>query len=674
MSDEEQGAEISKNAAYLVVRDGHTWRDVYRLIPGQVTTVGRAPTNRVVVRDEICSRNHCEVFLSGDSWTIRDRDSRNGTLVDQHKIEGDFPLAPGQVIGIGNSELGFTYDLSQPFPEFEERDELESDTETTTDFTIDEETGEPAILHRKQQSRYRRPDRTAARDHTSKVLGTLFRLAMDMAGMRDSRKLCELILNSLFEETQIDIGAVLLLPSKKLEDPQPEELRLVAYRSKGDMPYQRVSDYLSRLVIKEREAVLAQDVESDDQLGQRESLGEIQVTSVICCPLRFEDRVLGLIHLYSRDPDNPLEERDLEFTIAVADKAATEIQNLREKESLAKGLARARDANDNLRRQLELNSELIGDSESMQGLRDTIARIAPSPATVLIRGESGVGKELVARAIHFNSDRNEGPFVCMNCAALSESLLESELFGHEKGSFTGAVERKAGKFEQANKGTLFLDEVGEMGPSIQAKFLRALEGHSFERVGGRTPVQVDVRVVAATNRDLESDVEAGEFRKDLYFRLHVVQITVPSLRDHASDIPILANYFLDRFVQKTGRNVRFTQDALDVLARHSWPGNIRELQNTVERTLILALNDVVSADDIQMSALGGSLDSVSGPKSSAAYREISLEDLEQEHILATLDWTKWNKSKASQILGIERSTLDRKLKKYNVSRPEQDDS
>ena len=668
----DQGSSDHANAAYLIVRDVISWRDVFRLIPGQVTTIGRAPTNRVVVRDEICSRNHCEVFLSGDIWTIRDRDSRNGTRVDGTSIEGDFPLTPGQIVQIGNSELGFTFDLSQPFPEFDSKGELERETETTTDFKIVDIPDEPSILHRKSRSRYQSSasDRAAARDETSRVLGTLYRVAMEMAGARDSRKLSELILNALFLETEVDIGAVLLLPSQKINDAQPDELRLVAYKSKGDLPYQRVSDYLSGLVIKECEAVLAHDVAEDDQLSERESLGEFQVTSVICAPLRIDDRVLGLVHLYSRDPDNLLEEDDLEFTIAVADQAAAAIHNLREKENLATGLAKAQDANENLRQQLELTSELVGESETMDELRHTIGQIAPTPATVLIRGESGVGKELVARAIHFSSDRREAPFVCVNCAALNESLLESELFGHEKGSFTGAIEQKAGKFEQAHKGSLFLDEVGEMGPAIQAKFLRALEGHSFERVGGRSPVQVDVRVVAATNRDLEADVKSGQFRKDLYYRLHVVQITVPPLREHTSDIPILANFFLDRFAQKTGRNVRFSQDALDTLATYDWPGNIRELQNTVERTLILSPTDVISGDNIQLSSLNfpaGSRDD--GAQVVESYREISLEDLEQEQILATLESTNWNKSRAAQILGIERSTLDRKLKRYDVSRP-----
>ena len=236
--------------------------------------------------------------------------------------------------------------------------------------------------------------------------------------------------------------------------------------------------------------------------------------------------VHGLIHLYSTDPHRPFQPEDLEFTIAVADQMAVALRNLKEKESLASGLDRVRTDYETLRQQMQSESEIVGRSPEVDDMRQTIVRIAPTDAIVLIRGESGVGKELVARAIHFNSARNSRPFCTMNCAALAESLLESELFGHEKGSFTGATERKIGKFEQAHKGTLFLDEVGEMSLAIQAKFLRVLEGHPFERVGGRSPVRVDVRVVAATNRNLEREVERGTFRKDLYFRLHVVEIVV----------------------------------------------------------------------------------------------------------------------------------------------------
>ncbi len=231
---------------------------------------------------------------------------------------------------------------------------------------------------------------------------------------------------------------------------------------------------------------------------------------------------------------------------------------------MTENLNQIRDENLQLRERLGVESEIIGSRPAMAKVARELIRAAPSRATILIRGESGVGKELVARAVHFASPRRKGPFVCLNCAALTESLLESELFGHERGAFTGATERKIGKFESADAGTLMLDEIGEMSPTIQAKFLRVLEGHPFERVGGSEAIKVEVRVIAATNRDLERAVSEGHFRRDLYFRLHVLEIIVPALRKRPEDIPILANYFLQKFNAETGRRIRgFTPEATE---------------------------------------------------------------------------------------------------------------
>jgi Nif-specific regulatory protein len=286
---------------------------------------------------------------------------------------------------------------------------------------------------------------------------------------------------------------------------------------------------------------------------------------------------------------------------------------------------------------------------------------------VLIRGESGVGKELVARAVHFSSPRRTGPFVCLNCAALSETLLESELFGHEKGAFTGATERKIGKFEAADGGTLMLDEIGEMSSTIQAKFLRVLEGHPFERVGGSEQISVDVRVIAATNRDLEKDVTEGLFRRDLYFRLHVVDIVVPSLRKRPEDIAALAHHFLRKFNEETGRRLQgFSPAAMEALRRYRWPGNVRELKNVIERAVVLARGEHIDTEDLTLSKLATASDSVDALSQPEEYEPMSLAEIERRHILATLKSTGWNKSRTAGILGIERSTLDRKIRRYEL--------
>ena len=671
MSEESARESAADNGAiaYLVVREGNSWRDVFRLVPGQVTTIGRASTNRIVLHDEVCSRNHCEVFTNTSGWVLRDLESRNGTVVDQRLIKGDHELVSGESIQIGATNLGFTFDLSQPFAELPMSPESQSDTATDLHMMYPSEEG-PAIVRRKRTSELGAPPSDADPQKMAKALSALYRLALDMGTVDNSKQICDVVLKTLQEETGADIVAILCLPTV-VEKPKTDELRIVAYRCSDDRPYERVSDYLSSIVMREREAVLAHDIQDHVELAERESLDEIQATSVICAPLRVGREMLGVLHLYATVTSRPLVGDDLEFTLAVADQLALVLSSVRNKEQLSRGLATARRQNRNLREQLEMGSELVGGSTAMQGLRDTIDRIAETEATVLIRGESGVGKELVARAIHFSSSRSDGAFVCMNCAALSESLLESELFGHERGAFTGATNRKVGKFEQAHRGTLFLDEVGEMGEAIQAKFLRVLEGHRFERVGGQKAIHCDTRVVAATNRNLEEAVVAGSFRKDLYFRLQVVEIEVPSLRDHAVDIPELADFFLNRLKLKVNHGIRgFTEDAIQALQDYHWPGNIRELQNTVERTVILCRGEWIQPEDIKLSSLASPEAEPEMIRQDVSDRKMTLEALEKQHILATLEMTSWNKSRASQILGIERSTLDRKLKRFGVSRPQ----
>lgn len=657
--------------AYLALRDGNR-REVIRLVPGQVVTVGRAATNRVVLRDDICSRNHCEIFHEADGWVLRDLNSRNGTFLGRKQVVGDEPLEEGDRIRIGSCDLIFTGEAGWPADTPEEPFERDTNTSSAVITRPPEPPPGAEIIERRSINRLgglARQD-SQLRDRVSRQLAVLYRLALDMGGMDQIGPLGDLVLDTLLGATSADIGAVLLFPDG---GGRMQDLAVAAFRAPSDATYDRVSDYLSQTVLGSGEAVLANDVAEDSRLASRDSLGRMRARSVICAPTRQGGRVNGLIHLYSTNPDNPLDPDDLEFTLAVADQFGGAIENLNRRSALADDLVRAEVENKSLREQLQIESELIGRSSAVETLRRDIAHVAPTDATVLIRGESGVGKELVARAIHINSRRRGGAFVCMNCAALTESILESELFGHEKGSFTGATGRKIGKFEAADGGTLFLDEVGEMSLAIQSKFLRVLEGHPFERVGGNQSIRTDVRVVAATNRDLEEAVEEGTFRRDLYFRLHVVVLNVEPLRNRPGDVELLAEHFRQKFVAKTGRQIEtFSREALDLMRNYDWPGNVRELQNTIERAVILCRGEAIGAADIRLSRLGG--DPTPGkPEVSpngAGFSEMPLEELEKRHILGTLEHTDWNKSRAAQILGIERSTLDRKLKRYRVRRPE----
>jgi len=463
---------------------------------------------------------------------------------------------------------------------------------------------------------------------------------------------------------------VLLFPDRTVDPTDPNRLCIVSYCAPRESPYRRASTKLSARTLQEQEAILATGISCEPQQSEFGTLHDIGAKSVICAPIRSRDCTHGLLHLYSLQSVRQLDADDLELVLAVGDHLATILDNLDQKESLTASLQRVQDDNRSLRRLLEIESDLIGDSVPMRELRDTIARVAASDVTVLVRGESGVGKELVARAIHFNSERRKGPFVCLNCAALTETLLESELFGHEKGAFTGATGRKTGKFEQAHQGTLLLDEVGEMPVSTQAKFLRVLEGQSFERVGGNTTVHADVRVVAATNRDLEAAVQAGSFRRDLLYRLQVIEVRVPPLREHASDVPALAEHLLDLACQRTGRpGMRFSASAMDRLRNHDWPGNVRELRNVVERAVVLVEGSEIAEADLSFTAGSGSErpppDAPTGNEASS-----SLEEVDRLHILRTIESANWRKREAARSLGISRSTLDRKLEKYDIRPPE----
>ncbi len=678
MTDDEP---LPNEPTYMVFCTEAGWRDVYRLVPGLCLTIGRESTNRVVVQDDRCSRRHAEVFFTNGGWVVRDLGSSNGTHVNNQEITGQTTLQEGDSVQIGSANLVFTHDLTRKLnsqsasiesdtrvkpQDAEATSDDQSEGSSSDDRSDDSACDEPEILERRRRSRFLEKD--AADSPVAKEFASLYRLGSTLLAAGSIRELAQTAIDGLMEVLTADLGAVLLLPKPTAEEADVDELRLVVFRAPDDMPYHRVSDRLSHAALTGGDGTLALNVTGEASAGTFQTLEKMKAQSVICAPIRDGKAIYGLIHLYSLTPEHALDADALEFTLAVAEHMARILAKLTEQEQLAKVLARAKGEAKQLRQMLAVESDLIGKSEPMRVLKDQIARFASKESTALIRGESGVGKELVARAIHFNSLRRDKPFVCLNCAALTETLLESELFGHEKGAFTGATDRKPGKFEQANGGTIFLDEVGEMSPQIQAKFLRVLEGHSFERVGGHTTVSVDVRVVAATNRDLEQAVRENEFRKDLFFRLNILDIEVPPLRDRRDDVELLVNHFLQLTARQHGgkpKTVHF--DAMEILIQYDWPGNVRELRNTVERAVAIASGDEVTSEDIRFSRLE---DGTPSPVLEDVYKPISLREIERRHIEATLSYTRWVKRETARILGIERSTLDRKLKSYGLDKPE----
>jgi len=313
-------------------------------------------------------------------------------------------------------------------------------------------------------------------------------------------------------------------------------------------------------------------------------------------------------------------------------------------------------------------ANIVGKSDAVRKLLEQVAMVAPTEATVLITGESGTGKELVAKAIHFNSLRKDGPLVTINCAALTENLLESELFGHERGAFTGAERRREGRFMQANNGTIFLDEIGEISSAMQAKLLRVIQEREIQRVGSDKLIGVNVRILAATNRNLKMEVEEHRFREDLFYRLNVMVLEVPPLRIRREDIPLLAQHFVAKYADKNRKSIKgFTPDAMDCLVKYDWPGNVRELENAMERAVILATGEYIETKDLplsifpycgaEISILNNNLGELPGQ---------SLREVEKQAIITTLSKTNWNKAKAAQILGVTRATLHKKINQYNL--------
>lgn len=650
----------SNGTAYLVVRRDDGFGDVFQLTSGQRYTLGRAATNRIVLKDDLCSREHAEIYRADGRWRLRDLSSLNGTRVNTERLDNEWELEPNDDVHLGRTHLIFVEDMAQ-LPD------VPMQPRSSEGVSIKKRLGQtrfltpipplmPADATPMDTQADTTPPPSRERHNLSRDLALLYRLALDMGSAADYEQLVKVVLDGLLEGIPAEVGAILSVKEGR-------DLEVTAHRHRDPAltSYTRISEYVSNEVMASREAILAEDVARDRYLRNRESLQDLGATSLICAPVVFGEHVLGLIHLYCTDPHRALDAEDLEFAMAVAKQLGAVIHQLLRQDTLSK-------ENRVLRDQLKVESELVGDSPAMKQTEHQIGRVAATNATVLIRGESGSGKELIARAIHYSSLRKEGPFVCLNCAALTETLLESELFGHEKGAFTGATEKKVGKFEAADRGTIFLDEIGEMSQSTQAKFLRVLEGHPFERVGGNTPIRADVRVLAATNQPLEKAVQDGSFRRDLFFRLQVVEVHAPPLRDRKSDLPLLADHFLKRFVRETGRKIRgFTPAAHKKMQDYHWPGNVRELRNVVERAVALGNGPVLDAADIWLSSL-----EVGGPVPPGApaldYLPVSLEEIEKRHILSTLQHTDWNKSQAASILGIERSTLDRKIKAYELKR------
>ncbi len=731
--------------AYLIIRQGGKWTDVLRLLPGKAFVIGRSSQSQVVIRSDQCSRAHAELQHAKGEWIVRDLGSRNGTVVNGETIKTPAKLREQDVISVAGYQMTFVRQVadafssdSSPLPprssglptELADTQVRVNPADSLSDVELETlrraahnpPPGQPLtpptdgeraqheraqIMERRRRSAILEPgeldlSRTAM---ASSSEASLLRTAFALARGESPEQVAQIALEALNRASGTAAGAVLVATKKQQAASSAfNGLTALATTSRPGHSYRSLSEKLASTVLTSGEAILARNIEDDLALASRDSQGELSTTSALCAPIVINQKVVGLLHVYSSKDEPELTGQHLELALAIAANLALALEHLWRERQLKTNLRRSEQQLAKLREQLGEQVFIVGESEPILEIQRQVARAAPTAATVLVRGESGVGKELIAAALHHASPRRNGPFVCLNCAALSPSLLESELFGHEKGAFTGATERKIGKFEAADGGTLMLDEIGEMSPEIQSKFLRVLEGQAFERVGGNAAIRVDVRVVAATNRDLEEAVREGKFRSDLYFRLNVVELRVPPLRERGADVLLLAEHFLSRFRSEMGRRLdAFSQSAKQKLLAYHWPGNIRELKNAVERAVVLCPGPNIEADDLLLSNLSvpgqpshhqpshhqpshhqpsqspgssegaqsaQSLTANSSPPAStgALYDDdgnpLALALLERQHIERVLQHTSGNKSQAARILGIERSTLDRKIKRF----------
>ena len=611
----------------------------FSLHEGNVS-IGREPSNDLWIADPALSRHHCLLLPQGGQCAIRDLGSRNGTLVNGVPVEEQL-LRNGDHISVGDSVLTFLRE--------EDNSRL---SQNSIEFNETEEIGGSTVVLRPEDGLYLRSVESLTHSARGmRDLNVLMKIATGIGGIRDHESLQWQILGLIFDVVPAERGAIFLFG--RTEDLASE----VAWdRARGPAHAVRVSRTLVERVRREGVGLVVSDVAHDATFSRIGTLAELRVCSVLCVPLLISGTVVGAIYLDRRSPQVHFDEGHLQMMTAITGIASLALENVLHWEEL-------KEENRELRAQVNLEHNMLGTSLRMREVFEFIRRVAPTDSTVLVQGESGTGKEMVARAIHRNSSRAEHPFVAINCAAITETLLESEMFGHEKGAFTGAVAQKKGKMEAADGGTLFLDEVSELAPSLQAKFLRVLQEREFERVGGTRPLKLDIRVIAATNRLLPEAVQSGTFRKDLYYRLNVVALTMPPLRERREDIPLLA----DRFVAKASRKCKSRMKALSAEARaclmnYDWPGNVRELENAIERALVLGSTEYILPDDLPEAVL-----EAGAPITPSAGKYLgTVKEVKKQLILQSLQEANGAYIEAARALGMHPNSLLRLIRNLDL--------
>jgi len=605
--------------ANLTIIDGPREGEIFE-IGGDPVSIGREAGNAIVLRDASVSRRHCIIESRDGSVFISDLGSLNGTLINGAKSSGT-ALQNGDVVKIGD----FTLRYSNGLP-----------TDRESSIAIDET--EFRLPANSLQIKIEDVFGAMARD-----LAAILKISETVISIRDPAKLEPALLDLIMEVVPADSGAIVIV------DDRLEIVRSVVRDRRNPAADVTVSKTVVAQVLRDRRVLVIPDtspVGSESLLGSR-------ARSLIAVPIVVFDRPIAAIYLMSATIS--FEESHAGFLTAVAGIGGLALEN-------ANSWAALESENSRLRAEA-FSKSMLGESDAMRRVFEVIRKVATVDSTVLIDGESGTGKELAAQSIHLNGKRRDMPFVAVNCAALTESLIESELFGHEKGAFTGAVSQKKGKIELASGGTLFLDEIGELNVGVQAKLLRVLQEREFERVGGTRPIRADIRLVAATNRDLQTEVKSGRFREDLFYRLNVVRLTMPALRERADDIPLLAEYFTAKYAAQMNRRLRgISAAAMRLLTKYDFPGNVRELENAIERAVVLGAGEWILPEDLPEDLVEGRRN---GDEPASNYHDAILE-LKRKLIVEAVAKAKGSIVDAAKLLGVHPNYLHRLIRNLEI--------
>ena len=631
----------------LIVVAGPLKGKIFNLTDEEVI-FGRESSSRISLADLSTSRRHCRIRREADSFVLTDLESFNGTFVNGLPVK-ERRLEHGDRIAVGNSHFLFLLHDKEPVTD-------SGQVELADGKSLSQET----IRIRQEDLLLLLPEKQSGMKSNTRLVGhlnALIKISQTINSIRSFDELQRQLLELIFEVVPAQRGAILLTDGKS--NPNDFASTFGWDRQAGSQTTVRISRAIINQVLAAGEAILSNNILESEAFGENESLMVSQTRALLAVPILMMDRKLGVIYLSTSDPASQFDEEHLQLVSAIAGIAAVSLENVRQLEWLE-------NENQRLTEVINIERSMVGEGKRMRDVYQFIAKVAPTDSTVLIRGESGTGKELAASAIHQNSPRLRKPFVAINCAALTETLLESELFGHEKGAFTGAIAQKKGKFEIADGGTIFLDELGEMSPLLQAKLLRVLQEQEFERVGGTRPIKVDVRLIAATNRDLESAIKDGGFRQDLYYRLNVVSLRLPPLRERREDIPLLASYFATKYANKCKRQVRgIAPEARALLTAYDWPGNVRELENAVERAVVLGSTDLIRPEDLPEAVLETEAETPAFSTSIASYHE-TIKETKKQLILKAIAQADGNVTEAARLLGVQANYLHRLISNLNL--------